>query len=665
MHETHMAIISHSGGGGYNFSLVYSLCFALRSHVRPLTHTNIQFNAGGIPLGGLGSGSIGRGMDGSFSRWSLHPGKYLHRRIDVDCFHIHIERANGEVEAISLTTSKDSVREDSLGLDCISSASATFHGFYPFSWIIYEEPIRGLRITTKQTSPIIPHNYSESCLPVGVFDLLLENKGEEDIVSASVMFTFQAGMDENHELLGGLSHQRLTLEYEGEGEGEGEGGPSSSNSSIGVSMQTRNAHASATFALSRPNSQTAKNKNKSGHSGSLAIAANGSGAKTETTCCTLFYVNAEPEPIPAAYLAKDSICPCDFPTTSTDATGGNSSDGGFDGPGTVLLLPQQEHDHQEKHHQREKEQQQQQLEQEEHVMRRGWSESESVPTTRDLISAFQSRGEIPPSLQGPMTDGENTSISISEPGYRAAAAVCVKKRHRVAPGQSVSFQFSLAWDNPFVSFQPISTSSTSGSRSGTTGTSSKSTGGLSEYEELGNREESRDRDRSEGEKEKEGEGEGRRKEERAEERGDERGLPRFYTRFVGQSGSNAFLLATYALQRVHNWDQSIREWQQRELDCINTCIDVPLPQEQESGDIVQGEGARARLIANRAQYSSQLFNELYYLADASIWTDTTAGHANVRESRAKVDRSGLGPELGQLEAALVEHQTHVESRVRG
>ena len=41
-HETHMAILSRSGGG-YTLAMnSFSLCVALRSHVRPLTHTPLS-----------------------------------------------------------------------------------------------------------------------------------------------------------------------------------------------------------------------------------------------------------------------------------------------------------------------------------------------------------------------------------------------------------------------------------------------------------------------------------------------------------------------------------------------------------------------------------------------------------------------------------------------
>ena len=46
----------------------------------------------GVPLGGIGGGSIGRGYRGDFRRWSIHPGRYIHHIVAADCFVIRIVR---------------------------------------------------------------------------------------------------------------------------------------------------------------------------------------------------------------------------------------------------------------------------------------------------------------------------------------------------------------------------------------------------------------------------------------------------------------------------------------------------------------------------------------------------------------------------------------------
>jgi non-lysosomal glucosylceramidase len=42
----------------------------------------------GVPLGGIGGGSISRGWKGDFNRWSLWPGRYGHHVVMPDQFSI-------------------------------------------------------------------------------------------------------------------------------------------------------------------------------------------------------------------------------------------------------------------------------------------------------------------------------------------------------------------------------------------------------------------------------------------------------------------------------------------------------------------------------------------------------------------------------------------------
>ena len=46
----------------------------------------------GVPLGGLGCGSIGRGWRGDFSRWQLRPGYIHHQTVFADQFSLYVKR---------------------------------------------------------------------------------------------------------------------------------------------------------------------------------------------------------------------------------------------------------------------------------------------------------------------------------------------------------------------------------------------------------------------------------------------------------------------------------------------------------------------------------------------------------------------------------------------
>eukprot|EP00981_Chlorochromonas_danica_P001618 scaffold351_cov162-Ochromonas_danica.AAC.3 len=89
------------------------------------------------------------------------------------------------------------------------------------------------------------------------------------------------------------------------------------------------------------------------------------------------------------------------------------------------------------------------------------------------------------------------------------------------------------------------------------------------------------------------------------------GLPRFYTRFFGTAGLSAPLLACYALRRLKEWTERIKQWQKTVIDQIET-------------------NAGFRDSKNESKYyHAQVFNELYYLVDGgTLWTDSSDGFSN-------------------------------------
>jgi hypothetical protein len=56
----------------------------------------------GVPLGGLGGGTITRGCRGDFNRWALKPGDYSYRKVDADQFSLWIHREGSDPEAVVL-----------------------------------------------------------------------------------------------------------------------------------------------------------------------------------------------------------------------------------------------------------------------------------------------------------------------------------------------------------------------------------------------------------------------------------------------------------------------------------------------------------------------------------------------------------------------------------
>lgn len=167
----------------------------------------------GVPLGGLGSGSINRGFRGDFRRWNVLPGRYIHKVHHACQFSLRVKHSNsalpqacvlvdGSEAAAASCSSRELAALRSWGWkmkpDC-----ATYHALYPRAWTVYEEPLPGVRLLCRQISPVLGSNgeglsaeekqgeYVESSLPCAVFEWRIENLRAAD-AEVSLMFTWQA-----------------------------------------------------------------------------------------------------------------------------------------------------------------------------------------------------------------------------------------------------------------------------------------------------------------------------------------------------------------------------------------------------------------------------------------------------------------------------------------
>ncbi len=164
----------------------------------------------GVPLGGIGGGSIGRGWRGDFRRWSLRPGFIHEKVVCTDQFSLYIRRGKEAPQTVSLSPVKPAdgtLSSWNWGLD---PACATYHALFPRAWSVYEEPLPGVRLTCRQVSPFIPGNYQESSYPVAVFAWRLENIGQEP-AEVSLMFSFQNGTGTANDAFGGHVNASFTL----------------------------------------------------------------------------------------------------------------------------------------------------------------------------------------------------------------------------------------------------------------------------------------------------------------------------------------------------------------------------------------------------------------------------------------------------------------------
>ncbi|MFX1538421.1 MAG: GH116 family glycosyl hydrolase [Promethearchaeota archaeon] len=141
----------------------------------------------GLPLGGLGAGSIGRTYRGDFARWHLDIGKHKFESLYANQFSVFVSQ-NSQSTAHVLA-----VRDAETNLDWnwdMPANGGTYYALFPKAWFVYDWSKLPVNIIQKQFSPIIPGNYKESSYPVGVFEFTIENPTNEAL-TLGLMFTWQ------------------------------------------------------------------------------------------------------------------------------------------------------------------------------------------------------------------------------------------------------------------------------------------------------------------------------------------------------------------------------------------------------------------------------------------------------------------------------------------
>ena len=131
----------------------------------------------GVPIGGLGSGSIGRSFRGDVSRWHLEVGRHAFRPVAADGFSVFVGGPDGS-EAHVLSTLRPGGELPAWGFD-LPVGAGTYHALFPRAWQAFEPAaLGGVRLTGEQLSPVIAHDYERSALPVGSYEWRVENASD-------------------------------------------------------------------------------------------------------------------------------------------------------------------------------------------------------------------------------------------------------------------------------------------------------------------------------------------------------------------------------------------------------------------------------------------------------------------------------------------------------
>ena len=727
---------------------------------------------GGVPLGGLGSGSIGRGFKGEFRRWSLRPGRYIHRVISSDVFCIRVKRGDDVyAKVLSVTqpsadggadnnnTMTSTLNSWDWSLASSTYCGGTFYGLHPRSWTVYENPVPDTTVIVKQVSPFIPHSYSEASLPCTAFIIEVINTHPSLGIEASVMFCFENGYRDEQEMqrthvntyfhIDAQSKSKISHEYQDKSSHE----DSNVCKNKDISMTTTGVSIEG-ICMTQQQQREAKQMQRKDRFNSYSIAstcssidqlfslfsetttdhhtpqATSSATTTSSTTTTTTGISSESSSPSdhdgnndsnlksANAVMSTSLSYCESFITSYSTVDKGQELHLIDRLSSFLFgfnmpITDQHHLNHHTNHER--------YGYSANKLWEGFKLNGTISNiddddddnkynyTGDNIKADElnnsfcgnehhhcdDEGNSDSSSKGDIEDDSlnHDSCSRSKPSHRIydggegtssitiGSAVCLKKwiqpvvlsstttfhegqtnpimkdddktsyRDDTSTANSAVFPFALAWDNPYVAFGRMSSTTSSSNNSSSSSSSSSSNSSSTCGSSCGSDDVTGDGDCGMNE------------------------VPRYYTRFFGCSGLSSSKIASWALMKCSDWDRQIDKWQQEmiyinpsfnndncnsptkrknndnnrttiddtkrsvnDVSCArdrsddddpikNGNINIPCSSiGSSSGGGSSSSSSDGSSRSSSSFYNSQLFNELYYLVDGgSIWTDTQRG----------------------------------------
>uniref|UniRef100_A0AC35UAW7 Non-lysosomal glucosylceramidase n=1 Tax=Rhabditophanes sp. KR3021 TaxID=114890 RepID=A0AC35UAW7_9BILA len=150
----------------------------------------------GVPIGGIGCGSIGRDFRGGFCKYSLRPGivEQKVKLVKANQFIISIKKNGSTIYqkvlcAVPLRRTKKTTLNS---WEFFPEEDLDYSGLHPRSWTRYNIKECNVVVVVKQISPFIPHNYKDSSLPSSVFVFDVLNNSNDDL-DVSIAFTWRNG----------------------------------------------------------------------------------------------------------------------------------------------------------------------------------------------------------------------------------------------------------------------------------------------------------------------------------------------------------------------------------------------------------------------------------------------------------------------------------------
>ncbi|XP_030242996.1 non-lysosomal glucosylceramidase isoform X1 [Drosophila navojoa] len=211
----------------------------------------------GVPIGGIGGGSIGRGYAGEFCRFQMRPGIYEYNVVQANQFIVTIKdhkgctifqsllsrcstksfkaktktpsTNNNDIDASTDEAEAQSTKCQLPHCSCsrnrqplstwhsnIEDSRCSYTGLYPRAWTEYDLSHYGVRLVCRQISPVIPHDYKESSLPCAVFVWSVQNVCDQER-KVSITFTFKNGTGNKKQDAEGNPESQLIAEGSAKG----------------------------------------------------------------------------------------------------------------------------------------------------------------------------------------------------------------------------------------------------------------------------------------------------------------------------------------------------------------------------------------------------------------------------------------------------------------
>ncbi|HEX5590464.1 MAG TPA: non-lysosomal glucosylceramidase, partial [Candidatus Limnocylindrales bacterium] len=136
----------------------------------------------GIPIGGIGAGSIGRTQRGDFARWHLRVGTHRFEPVAVDGFSLWVGDGERRDALVLRTTDPPPGWGPALAV-----GAGTYRALFPRAWFEYEPAGLPIRVVEESLSPVVPGDDTLAALPVGAYELQLETPTDRPIDAAILL----------------------------------------------------------------------------------------------------------------------------------------------------------------------------------------------------------------------------------------------------------------------------------------------------------------------------------------------------------------------------------------------------------------------------------------------------------------------------------------------